>query len=101
MATQTRLLVHPVLLALGALLVLNPRKCMGTSSVTATAPRKLDPFASLANTYDRNGTNFVLGVDERRNGRYRLTGSSQVRLSKFLGRVGSSAWTDAVSTDGC
>jgi hypothetical protein len=27
------------------LLALNPRKCMGTSSVTAAAPRKLDLFA--------------------------------------------------------
>jgi hypothetical protein len=58
------------------LLVLSPRKCMGTSSVTATATRKLDPFEPLANTYDRTGTNFVLTVEKRRNGRYRLTGSS-------------------------
>ncbi|GAA3537950.1 hypothetical protein GCM10022295_20200 [Streptomyces osmaniensis] len=58
------------------LLVLNPRKCMGTSTVTATARRKLDPFDRQANTYDRIGTNFVLGVDKRGNSRYRLSGSS-------------------------
>ncbi|WP_200301273.1 hypothetical protein [Streptomyces adelaidensis] len=52
---------------------LNPRKYMGTSSVTATAQRKLDPFARLANTYDRNGTNFVLGVDKQPWCRYRRT----------------------------
>ncbi|GAA4058078.1 hypothetical protein GCM10022233_33340 [Streptomyces shaanxiensis] len=58
------------------LLVLNPRKCMGTSTVTAAATRKLDPFERLANTYGRTGTNFVLSVDKRGSGRYRLTGSS-------------------------
>ncbi|GHG85523.1 hypothetical protein GCM10018780_01350 [Streptomyces lanatus] len=57
------------------LLVLNPRKRMGTSTVTATATRKLDPFEQLANTYDRSAANFVLGVDKRKGGRYRLTGS--------------------------
>ncbi|GAA3987789.1 hypothetical protein GCM10022232_21410 [Streptomyces plumbiresistens] len=92
-AAQARLLLFLVLLAL------KPRKCMGTSSVTATARWKLDLFAQLANTYDRVATNFVLSVDKRPHGRYRLTGSSQVRLRKFRIRVGSSAWTDAGSTD--
>ncbi|BBC31427.1 hypothetical protein SGFS_027210 [Streptomyces graminofaciens] len=56
------------------LLALTPRKYMGTSSVTAAAPRKLDPFVRLANTYDRNGMNFVLRVDKQLCGRYRRTG---------------------------
>ncbi|GAA2392324.1 hypothetical protein GCM10010378_37640 [Streptomyces viridochromogenes] len=57
------------------LVVLNPRKCMGTSTVTATATRKLDPFEQLANTYDRTRTNFVLSVDKQEDGRYGRCGS--------------------------
>ena len=38
---------------------------------------KLDLFARLANSYDRDRTNFVLSVDKRGRRRYRLTGSSR------------------------
>ncbi|GHI93475.1 hypothetical protein TPA0906_02610 [Streptomyces olivaceus] len=59
------------------LLALNPLKGMGTSSVTAAAPRKLDLFARYANRYDRDSTNFVLSVDKPGGKRYGPTGSLQ------------------------
>ena len=57
-------------------------------------PRKLDPFARLANSYDRNATNFVLSVDKRGVSRLPCAVHRGTRSAISVARVGSSAWTD-------